>query len=125
MRERVPITSSKEGSRMKHLVTIDSLFDTMKVEARVQGATPDHLRSLYWLEQTSEKVDEEYNPFKRAELEVGVEDHDLRIRNHEADDEGNLVANGEWCLISIDQQGSISMTTSHEPEFIHVIGVPD
>lgn len=107
---------------MKHLITIDSLFNTMKMEALVQGATLDHLRSLNWLESTSEKIDGEYDPFRRAELDISVDDRQVRVRIHEADGEGNSIVNGEWCLISVDPYGSISMTTSHDPEFIHVIG---
>lgn len=109
---------------MKHIITIDSVFDTMKMEARVQGATPAHLQSLNQLEGITEQVEGEYNPFRRAELDVTVHDDHLRIRLHEADDEGNLIVNGEWCLIPIDPLGGVCMTTSHDPEFIHVMGVP-
>lgn len=111
---------------MKHVVTVDSIFDTMKMEARVQGATPDHLRSLHWLEQTTELLggEIEVNPFRRAELDVKVEDTYLRILVSEADQAGNLITNGEWCRFTVDRLGAIYMTTSHDPEFIHVMEAP-
>lgn len=110
---------------MKHIITIDSVFEVMQLEARLQGANSYQLVALQRLEQLSEKVDGEYDPFRRAELDISVDDRQVRVRIHEADGEGNSIVNGEWCLISVDPYGSISMTTSHDPEFIHVIGFPE
>ena len=106
---------------MKHLITIDSLFQTLEREAQVQGAAPIQLHAVMMLEQTSEKIDDEYNPYRLAKLDVEVVDSNLRICISETDGEGNVVANGEWCRIRVDCQGTIHMTTSHEPEFIHVM----
>ena len=113
-----------QGRALKHVITIDSLFETLQIEARVQGANHDQLVALRQLEQMSEKIDDEYNPFRRAELDVTVDDKRVHVRIHEADDEGNLIVNGEWCLISVDRHGSISMSTSHDPEFVHVLAAP-
>lgn len=109
---------------MKHVITIDSVFEVMQLEARLQGANSYQLTALQRLEQLSEKIDGEYNPFRRAELDVTVDDKRTHVRIHEADDEGNPIVNGEWCLISVDRHGSISMSTSHDPEFIHVMEAP-
>ena len=109
---------------MKHVITIDNVFDVMQTEARLQGANREQLNALHALERMSEKIDGEYNPFKWAELDVELDGPRVRVRIHEADDEGNPIVNGEWCLISVDRHGSVSMSTSHDPEFIHVMEAP-
>ncbi len=109
---------------MKHVITIDNVFDVMQTEARLQGANQVQLNALHRLEAMSEKIEGEYNPFRRAELDVELDVRRVRVRIHEADDDGNPIVNGEWCLISVDPHGSISMSTSRDPEFIHVMEAP-
>lgn len=108
---------------MKHIVTVDSIFETMRLEALVSGADQRQVDAIRYLESISEKDEETYNPYRRAEMDVTFDGVNLRIFMTEADTEGNLIANGEWCRITVYPHGDMSMTTSHDPEFAHTFEV--
>ena len=108
---------------MKHVITIDSLFEVMRLEAKVCGASYWQLKAIDQLEALAERR-EEFNPYRKAELDVEVEDGRLRVVISEADSSGALVANGEWTRMTFDVHGSTSMTTSHDPEWVEVLPAP-
>lgn len=108
---------------MKHIITVDSIFEVMRLEATVSGASYYQLKSIDALEEMSTRT-EEYNPYLKAELDVDVKDGKLQIVISEADKTGNLITNGSWCRMTIDVHGNISMTTSEDPERIDVYEAP-
>ena len=109
---------------MKHVVTVDSIFDAMRLEASISGANPQQLASIRYLQSISTQIEDEYDPYKRAEFNVEMLGVNLSIILSEADNEGNLIANGEWCHMTIYPDGTTAMTTSHDPEFVNTYEPP-
>lgn len=108
---------------MKHVVTVDSIFDTMRIEAGISGANPQQVAAIKYLESVSTQIEGEFNPYRRAEIDVAHDGTNLRIILSEADNEGNLIVNGEWARITVYPEGTMAMTISHEPEFIQTFDV--
>lgn len=105
---------------MKHVVTVDSIFDTMRIEASICGANAYQVEAIKYLESISAQIEEEFDPFRKAEVDVTYDGINLRILLWEADAEGNLIVNGEWARITVYPHGDMAMTTSHDPEWIEV-----
>lgn len=108
---------------MKHVITVDSLFEVLRLEAKVSGANCRQLKAIDQLEELAERQ-EDFNPYRKAELDVEVKDCRMHVVISEADSTGAVIANGEWARMTFDVHGSISMTTSHDPESIVVLAAP-
>lgn len=108
---------------MKHLVKIDELWSVVRVEALTQGANHSQLLAIYELDTLSEQV-VDVNPCQQAELDIELQDGRLSLLLSETDQDGSLIANGHWTRLSIDRHGASYLTTSHDPEFVHVLAAP-
>jgi hypothetical protein len=103
---------------IQHVVTVDSFWDVMSLEANIFEANELQHRSILALSKL--EPEEEMDPYAKAILTIDMtKDGILQTLMEEATAEGDLVVNGTWCRISIHADGIVYMSTSREPEEVY------